>query len=80
MVLSFGIIFISDYLTIKKRIIRVIISLGRYDSCQNLSKELQILPLQSQYIFSLLVFVIRNKHYHMSNSDIHDIVTYIGIA
>jgi hypothetical protein len=34
---------------IQTRIIRVITSSGRYDSCRELFKKLQILPLQSQY-------------------------------
>jgi hypothetical protein len=32
----------------------------RIDSCRNLFKELEILPLVSQYIFSLMLFVIEN--------------------
>jgi hypothetical protein len=41
-----------------------------------LLKKLQILPLQSQYIFSLLLFVIKNKNYFISNTDIYDINTH----
>jgi hypothetical protein len=76
-ILSYGIIFwgnshLSDSIfKIQKRIIRFITSSGTYDSC----RELQILPLQSQYIFSLLVFVIKNGSCFISNSDIHDINT-----
>jgi hypothetical protein len=33
------------------------------------------LTLQSQYIFSLLVFVVKNRSYFTFNSDIHDINT-----
>jgi hypothetical protein len=60
---------------IQKRIIRVISSSGKFDSSRELLKKLQILPLQSQYIFSLLLFVIKNKNYFTSNIDIHDINT-----
>ena len=35
-------------------------------------KKLQILPPQSQYIFSLLVFVNKNRNCFISNSEIHD--------
>jgi hypothetical protein len=79
-ILSYGIIFwgnshLSDSIfNIQKRI-RVITSSGRYDSCRELFKKLQILPLQSQYIFSLLVLVIKNGSGFISNSDIHDINT-----
>ena len=38
-------------------------------------KKLKILPLQSQYILSLLLFVINNRDYFMVNSEIHNINT-----
>jgi len=57
---------------IQKRIIRIITNTGRHDSCHRLYKQLQILPLPSQYIFSLLVFVIKNRDLFLSNSEIHD--------
>jgi hypothetical protein len=38
---------------IQKRIIRIITNTGRFDSCCQIYKQLQILPLPSQYIFSL---------------------------
>jgi len=34
--------------------------------------ELKILPLASQYIFSLLLFVVKNGNYFTSNSVIYD--------
>ena len=66
-VISYGIIFwgnshLSDSIfKIQKRIIRVITNSGRHDSCRDFYKKLQILPLPSQYIFSLLVFVNKNR-------------------
>ena len=41
---------------IEKRIIRIITNTSSHDSCHQLFKQLQILSLPSQYIFSLLVF------------------------
>jgi len=41
------------------------------NSCRNLFKKLCILPLQSPYIFSLLMFVVKNKDPFKMNSDIH---------
>ena len=38
-------------------------------------KKLGILPLQSQYIFSLLLFVVTNKKLFLLNSQIHSIRT-----
>jgi len=34
--------------------------------------ELKILPLASQYIFSLLLFVVKNRNYFTANSVIYD--------
>ena len=46
---------------IQKRIIRIIMNMNSRTSCQNLFKQLNILPLQSQYIYSLMMFVARTK-------------------
>ena len=56
---------------IQKRIIRIITNAGRRD-CHQMYKQLQILPLPSQYIFSLIVFVNKNRSLFLSNSEIHD--------
>ena len=60
---------------IKKGIIRIITNTGSHDSCHQLFKQLQILSLPSQYIFSLLVFVNKNRGLFQSNSEIHDLNT-----
>jgi hypothetical protein len=78
-VVSYGIIFwgnshLSDNIfKIQKRIIRVITNSGRCDSRFDLYKKLQILPLPSQYMFSLLVFVNKNRSCFISNCEVHDI-------
>ena len=57
-VISYGIIFwgnshfSTNIFKIQKRIIRIITNTGRRDSCRQLFKQLQILPLPSQYIYS----------------------------
>ena len=56
---------------IQKREIRIIMGCGNRESCRNLFKELNILPLMSQYIFSLLTFVSNNKEQFFPNSEIH---------
>jgi hypothetical protein len=45
------------------------------DSCRHLFKTLEILPLQSQYIFSVLLFVVKNKESYTTNQEIHNITT-----
>jgi len=60
---------------LQKRTIRNNVGLRSRDSCREYSKKLKILPLQSQYILSLLLFVINNRNYFKENSDIHNIDT-----
>ena len=48
---------------------------GSHDSCCQLFKQLQILSLPSQYIFSLLAFVNKNRGLFQSNSEIRDLNT-----
>jgi hypothetical protein len=45
------------------------------DSCHNLLKKLRILPLKSQYISSLLLFVVNNKDQFIVNSENYSINT-----
>jgi len=80
-VMSYGVIFwgnshlSNNIFKIQKRIIRIITNKGKRDSCQNLYKQLQILTLLSQYIFSLLIFVANHRDLFLSNSEIRDINT-----
>jgi len=75
-IISYGIIFwgISTHskiiFKIQKRIIRIITNSDNKISCRDLFKKLYILPLQSQYIFSLLMFV-KNKDFFKTNLDVH---------
>jgi len=55
--------------------IRIIMGHGNRESCRNLFKELKILPLMSQYILSLLIFVSNNREQYFANSEIHNINT-----
>ena len=79
--ITYGIIFWGNshssttIFKIQKRIIRIINNSGRHDSCRKLFKKLQILPFASQYIFSVLVFVNRNRELFLFNSDIHGVNT-----
>jgi hypothetical protein len=56
-IISYGIIFwgnssySEDTLKIQKRIIRIIMNSSRNESCQQLFKDLNILPIHSQYIY-----------------------------
>ena len=79
--MSYGIIFwgnshhSNSVFKIQKRLIRIITSTGSHDSCRQLFIQLQILSLPSQNIFSLLVFVNKNRVLFQSNSEIRDLNT-----
>jgi hypothetical protein len=62
---------------IQKRISRVITNSRRCYSCRELFKQLDILPLQSLYIYiySLLLFINKNKDEFLLNSQVHRIDT-----
>jgi hypothetical protein len=54
--------------------IRIIMGCNSRDSCSNLFKKLEILPLKSQYIFSLLLFVVNNTDLFWTNSENHNMM------
>jgi len=68
-IITYGIIFWGAstqnkvIFKIQKRIIRIIMNTGNKDSCRDLFKKLHILPLLFQNIFSLLMFVVKNKNF-----------------
>jgi hypothetical protein len=45
------------------------------DSCRELFKKLGILTLNSQYIFSTLMFVVKHKDLFKVNTELHEINT-----
>ena len=44
----------------------------KMDLCRDLFKSMKILPLYSQYIFSLLRYVVKNKHLFTRNLEVHN--------
>ena len=80
-VMTYGIIFwrnsshISTIFKIQKKAIRIIEGCGNRVSCRNLFKKLQILPLTSQYILFLLMFVVQNKNLFLTNNENHNLDT-----
>jgi hypothetical protein len=55
----------------QQRIVRIVVGIRNRDSCREYFKRLKILPLQSQYLLSLLLFVAENIGYFRLNSEIH---------
>jgi hypothetical protein len=76
-IVSYGIIFWGNQLysdkifKIQKRAVRIITNSRTRDSCRKLFQRLEILPLYSQYIFSISLFVVKNKHLYNTNNLIH---------
>jgi len=75
--MTYGVIFWGNSMDrnkvfkLQKRAIRLITNSSNRTSCHRLFKELGILPLQSQYILSLALFVVKNMEIFKLNSDIH---------
>ena len=80
-VMTYGLIFWGNshhsniIFRLQKRIIGIIVGIKGRDSCREHFKNLKLLPLQSQYIDSLLLFVMDNGDYFKVNSEIHNINT-----
>jgi hypothetical protein len=80
-VMTYGIIFwgnshlSNNIFKIQKRALRIMTNKSKRESCRLLYNQLQILTLPSQYIFSLLIFVVKNKDLFLLNSEVHTINT-----
>jgi hypothetical protein len=80
-VMSYGIIFwgnsriSGDIFKVQKRIVRILSNKTSYDSCRRLFNKLQILTVPSQYIYSLLGFVVKNENLFTSNFEVHKVHT-----
>ena len=80
-IITYGIIFlgISPYshgiFKLQKRVIRIIMNVNNRESCCQFFKTLQILPLYSQYMKSIALFVVKNIDEFVSNSEFHSINT-----
>ena len=60
---------------LQKKVIRIITSIRNRESCRSWFKRLKILPLQSQYIYSIVSFVIENMNQFTSNFTVHNKTT-----
>jgi hypothetical protein len=72
-VISYGITFwgnsshSEEIFKVQKRIIRIIMKLSKNASCQQPFKKLNILPVPSQYILPVLLFLTKNKDQFMTD-------------
>jgi len=63
----------DEIFEIQKKIIRIIMNSSKNASCKQLFKELNILPIESQYIFSIILFVTKNKYQFLFNSQVYEL-------
>jgi hypothetical protein len=75
-ILSYGTIFwgrspsVKKLFILQKNIVRIITNIGVRESCRETFKNMEIMTY-SQYIFSLILFTVKNKHLFTSNREIH---------
>jgi hypothetical protein len=81
-VLSYGLYFWENsthsiqIFRLQNKIFRIITGCNSRASCRNFFRKLGVvLPLASQYILSLMLFVVNNKNLFMLNSQKHNIST-----
>jgi hypothetical protein len=66
-VLTYGTVFwgtsssCDKLFKLQKRVVRIMTDQGVRTSYRDLFEEIEILPLKSQYIFAILLFVVKNK-------------------
>ena len=79
--MKYGIIFWGNSINSKhifilqKKGIRIMARAGKRDSCRNLFKKFEILTLPCEYIFSLMMFYIKNQDKFSKNVQIYNINT-----
>jgi hypothetical protein len=80
-IINYGIIFWGNSIESKKvflaqkEIIRIMTGSSPKTSCKPLFQSLRILTVYSQYIFSLMKFLLQNQEMFTSNSEVHNINT-----
>jgi len=76
-IISYGIIFwgSSSYANkvfiLQKKMIKIITNTRPRDFCREVFKNMEIMTLYSQYIYSLVLYTINNKHLFEANNEIH---------
>jgi hypothetical protein len=80
-VVEYGIIFwenssnIGHVFLLQKKVIRIMLGASSRCSCRVCLKKLDILTLPCLYIYSLMLFVLKNMDNYQTNSSIHTINT-----
>jgi hypothetical protein len=59
----------------KEGVIRLMKGCGYTELCREFFKEMKILPLKSQNVYSLMMFVMKNRVKFVINKDYHEVNT-----
>jgi hypothetical protein len=76
-IMSYGVIFWGNsssaekVFLLQKKIIGIINNNRPRDSCRDIFNNTQIVTLYSQYIYSIILFIVNNKHLFTPNNEIH---------
>jgi hypothetical protein len=76
-IISYGIIFWGDsscankVFILQKKVIRITTNSRSRESCRDILKKLEIMTVYDQYIYSLVLYIINNKHTFNFNKEIH---------
>jgi hypothetical protein len=60
---------------LQKKIIRIITNTRPRDSCKKVFKKVEKKTLNSQYIYSLILYTVNNKHLFNTNNEVHNYKT-----
>jgi hypothetical protein len=80
-VVEYGIIYwgnssnIGHVFLLQKKVIRIMVGATSRCSCRSLFRKLDILTLPCLYIYSLMLFVLKNMDNYQTNSSTHKINT-----
>jgi hypothetical protein len=61
--------------TLQKKTVRIVVGVKPQHPCRELFKKLQILLFPCEYIFSSLIFIIKNQEHFQANSAVHSVNT-----
>jgi hypothetical protein len=62
---------VNKLFILQKKMVRIIINARIRESCREAFKNMQIITLYSQYIYSLILFTVKNKPLFTPNNEIH---------
>ena len=62
------------FFSVQKKVIRIMTNTRPRDSCREVFKNMKM-TLYSQYIFSLILYTVNNKHLFNTNNEIHKYIT-----